>query len=187
MKRTVAVLAALLLCLSVFLTACTGKTEKPEDVYKNATGFEAALSVKTGESEFDFNVSRLKPDYFELNFTSPEILKHFTVIFNGDDVKLKYYGFELSLNRFPLPIEGGISKIVDVLSVIDDGYEKLELKENEDGSLLYQGEGFSVKVSPDDLLPISFEITLENGGSYFITVKEFKLITNEGANSSDES
>ncbi|MBR2327169.1 MAG: hypothetical protein IKA51_00955 [Clostridia bacterium] len=181
MKKTAAVIAALLLTFSVILSACTNEPAKPEDVYKNADGFEAELSVKTKDSTFDFTVSRLKPDYFELNFTEPELLKNFTVIFNGNDVKLKYYGFELSLNRFPIPIEGGISKIIEVLKTVDNGFESLELRADESGMIIYDGEGFNVTLSPDSLLPISFEISLDNGDSYYITVKNFKLLIPEAS------
>lgn len=176
MKKILLPLFSLFLLLVLTLSSCS-VNNKEQDIYKNANGFEAVLSVTKGEENFTFSVSRLKPDYFELNFTNPPILQNFYVIFSNGEVTLKYYGFELSLNRFPLPITNGISRIVDVLALLDDGFEKLELKSNQDNELIYGGNGFTVSFSPETLLPISFEIETDDGESYKITVESFALLT----------
>ncbi len=172
MKKIASLAVAAVIVLTV-MCGCTAAEVKRDEIYKKAVGFEAEMSVKKGDTVFAFTVTRLKPDYFEFIFTEPSILDKFDLIINGGEVRLKYYGFEISLNRFPLPVSDGINRIAEVLAILDEGFEKLEPL-TDGGDLVFGGDGFKVKISPESNLPLYFEIETESG-NYEITVKDFRL------------
>ena len=60
-----------------------------------------------------------------------------------------------------------------MLAILDEGFEKLEPM-TDGGDLVFGGDGFKVKISPESNLPLYFEIETE-GGAYEITVKDFRL------------
>lgn len=171
--RRLASLAVAVMMTAAALCGCRPAEVGRDEIYKKASGFEAEMAVKKGDTVFAFTVARLKPDYFEFVFTEPSILDKFDLVLSGGEARLKYYGFEISLNRFPLPVTDGINRIAEVLAVLDDGFEKLA-PETDGEKLAFTGDGFRIAISPENNLPLSLEIETRSG-KYEITVRSFRL------------
>ncbi len=177
MKKSVFIIIITL----VFLCSCNKIIEKDTSLgekYKNASGFDARISITAQNTQYSFLFERRGKEYCKAEFLTPESLKGLVIETNGSEKIIKYKNINIPSKIIPSEIGMGLDTVSQMLMSLENAAETLPVKTKNETCITLAGELYGVNseltFDVSTLMPLNAELTL-NSQKISVSITDFNF------------